>query len=85
MSRGPLVYRVPINVLIRDDGVRELLIAIDYFRGGGGKYAEPVRDALAKYAGEFRDTLGAKDQKVFDEILSTVKTTEAYRKDIKGG
>lgn len=83
MSKGKLKYHVPLNLLIEDDGTKQALIAINYFRGNGGSYAEPSRDALREYVQRFRDGLSESQRKQFDEILATVKTTEAYRKRVK--
>lgn len=75
-------FVVPINVLIRDDGTRQLLIAIAYFRGEGGSYAGPVRDALGEYTRKFMASLTPAERRRFDEIHGNVTTTEAYRKQV---
>lgn len=79
MPKKIIDFSIPINVLIRDDGTRALLIAIAYYRGEGGSYAGPVRDALGAYTRDFVKALAPSEKKRFDEILETVKTSEAMR------
>lgn len=76
-------FKVPVNVLIRDDGTKEKLIAIAYLRGEGSSYAGPVRDALARYVSEFVEGLSPADRRRFDEILSTVRTAKALEKAVR--
>jgi hypothetical protein len=80
MSKKQLEFNVPINILIRDDGTKSMLIAIDYFRGGTGRYADPSRDAIAEFTREFTNSLSPSERKRFDLILESVQTAEAYRK-----
>lgn len=82
MPKKTIDFNIPINVLIRDDGTRALLIAIAYFRGEGGSYAGPVRDALGAYTRTFVASLSPTDKRRFDDILASVKVTEATRKAI---
>lgn len=79
MPKKSIDFNIPINVLIRDDGTRALLIAIAYYRGEGGSYAGPVRDALGAYTRTFASGLSLAERKRFEDILATVKTTEALR------
>lgn len=83
MPKLTVDFSVPINVLIRDDGTKEQLIAIAYLRGEGSSYAGPVRDALARYVSAFVGGLSPADRKRFDEILSNVRTTMAMEKAIR--
>ena len=80
MPKLTVDFSVPVNVLIRDDGTKEMLLAIAFFRGEGGAFAGPVRDALTAYCYDFQANLPEKDRKRFGEILESVKVTEAYRK-----
>lgn len=83
MPKRTIDFNVPVNVLIRDDGTKEALIAIAYFRGEGSSFAGPVRDALATYVREWIARLTPSERKRFDEILASVKTSEAMRKAIR--
>lgn len=82
MPKLKIDFSIPINVLIRDDGTRALLIAIAYYRGEGGSYAGPVRDALGAYTRDFVASLSPADRKRFDQILETVKTSETMRAQV---
>jgi hypothetical protein len=83
MPKLTVDFSVPINVLIRDDGTKQALVAIAFYRGEAGSYAGPVREALAKYAREFRAGLGEAEAKRYDEILANVQTSDAYRKCLR--
>lgn len=76
-------FSISINVLIRDDGTKEKLIAIAYLRGEGSSYAGPVRDALARYVSEFVGGLSPADRARFDEILSSVRTAKAMERAVR--
>lgn len=82
MPKKTVDFSQKINVLIRDDGTKESLIAIAYYRGEGASFAGPVRDALARYVREFVAALSPSERKRYDEILASVKTTNAMKKAI---
>ncbi len=74
-----------ITVLLRDDGTKEALTAIAYFRGDGGSYAGPVRDACASYVREWLARLTPAERKRFDEILGNVRVKRNMERAIKAG
>lgn len=76
-------FSISINVLIRDDGTKERLIAIAYLRGEGASFAGPVRDALSRYVSGFVEGLSPADRKRFDEILSTVRTAKVLERAVR--
>lgn len=65
-------FTVPINILVRDDQTKEKLIAIAYYRGEGGSYAGPTRDALALYIQNFEGGLSPEERKRYESILENV-------------
>lgn len=83
MPKLTIDFSIPINVLIRDDGTKESLIAIAYLRGEGSSYAGPVRDALARYVSEFVGGLSPADRRRYDEILANVRTAKAMEKAVR--
>lgn len=83
MPKLTVDFSVPINVLIRDDGTKDKLIAIAYLRGEGSSYAGPVRDALFRYVSEFVEGLSPADRRRFEEILSSVRTAKAMERAIR--
>jgi hypothetical protein len=82
MPKLTVDFSIPLNILARDDGTKEALVAIAYFRGEGGSFAGPARDALASFVRSFRSGLPEADAKRYDEILATVRETEAQRRAI---
>lgn len=82
MPKKTVEFDIPVNVLIRDDGTKEALIAIAYFRGEGSSFAGPVRDALNTYVREWLSKLSPSDRKRYDEILESVKTSDAVKRMI---
>ena len=85
MPKTDLIFKVPCNILLPEDGTMELLAAISFHRGEGGRYAGPARDAIGKYVRAYREGLSERERKVFDGILETVKSSSAIRKAMKGG
>lgn len=76
-------FNQQITVLLRDDGTKQILTAIAYFRGDGGSYAGPVRDACASYVREWLAKLTPAERKRFDDILDNVKVKAAMERAIK--
>lgn len=83
MPKKTIDFEIPINVLIRDDGTKEALIAIAMMRGEGGSFAGPVRDALGSYVRNYAGGLSSADRKRYDEILESVKTNSVLKKQIQ--
>ena len=83
MPKTDLIFRVPCNILLPDDGTMELLIAISFHRGEGGRYAGPARDGIGQYVRVYREGLSEREKKTFDGILETVRTTAAIKKAVK--
>lgn len=73
-----------ITVLLRDDDTKEMLTAIAFYRGDGGSYAGPVRDACATYVREWVARLTPAERRRFDEILDNVKVKRNMERAIKG-
>lgn len=84
MAKKKLLYHVPLSVLLADDGTKEALVAIAYYRGEGRNYAGPVRDGLAEYVKNFQAGLSPANKKAFNEILDQVKLTMKMEKAISG-
>jgi hypothetical protein len=85
MPKTTLIFKVPCNVLLPDDGTMELLIAISYHRGEGGAYAGPARDAMGRFVREYRAGLSEREKKTFDGILETVRESAVMKKAVKKG
>ena len=66
-------YTVPLNILLGQDGTKEILIAVAYYRGQGGRFAGPARDFLRDGCERFAAGLSPKERARFDEILANVK------------
>lgn len=73
-----------ITVLLNDDGTKEALTAIAYYRGDGGSYAGPVRDACAFYVREWLARLTPAERKRYNEILDNVRVKRNMERAIKG-
>jgi len=85
MPKTTLIFKVPCNILLSDDGTMDMLIAISYYRGEGGAYAGPARDAMGRFVREYRAGLSERERKTFDGILETVKASSAMKKAVKKG
>lgn len=83
MPKIGIEFHIPLNLLLRDDGTKEKLIAIAYYRGEGASFAGPARDALEEFTRTWRSRLTPAEQKRYDEILDTVVTTAKMKKAIK--
>lgn len=83
MAKKRMNYPEQVNLLCAE-GVRDLLVAIAFYRGEKGKYAIPARDFITDGIARFVGGLSVKERAVFDEILATVKTSELYRKEVRG-
>jgi len=83
MPKTKLIFKVPCNILLADDGTMDLLIAISYHRGEGGAYAGPARDGIGRFVREYRAGLSDRERKTFDGILETVKVSAAMKKAVK--
>ena len=84
MPKTTLIFKVPCNILLPDDGTMEMLLAISYHRGEGGRYAGPARDGIGRYVREYRAGLSEREQKTFDGILETVRSSSAVKKAVHG-
>lgn len=74
------VYTVHLNLLVPDDGTREVLIAMSYFRYASGEFGAVARDLLTEGIERFRASLSPKDKAAFAEIENNVKAAEALKK-----
>jgi len=75
---------IAVSIFLRNDGTKEMLTAIAYYRGEGGSYAGPVRDACASYVREWLARLTPAERRRFDEILDNVKVKVRMEKAVKG-
>lgn len=85
MPKKIVEYSVPLNILIRDDGTKEALIAIAYYRGMRGRrraFAGPAREALGRYVKEFEAGLSETERRRYKEILQSVKSNRALQEEI---
>jgi hypothetical protein len=71
-----------INILCGAE-TRNTLVAIAFHRGEGGRYADPARDFVADGIRRYIEGLKGAERTRFDEILSTVRTSDAYKKQIR--
>ena len=55
------------------EGTLDMLIAIAYFRGEGGKYAGPARDFIIGGIRDFQSRLSDADKRRLKEVLANVK------------
>ena len=83
MPKTKVIYNVPCNVLLANDGTREKLIALSYYRGSKGEYAPGVREALEAGLDQILAGFSPSEKKIFDEILQSVKTQEGIRSALK--
>lgn len=83
MPKTKLIFKVPCNILLADDGTMEMLLAISFHRGEGGAYAGPARDGIGRFVRDYRMGLSERERKTFDGILETVRTTSAMKKAVK--
>ena len=84
MPKSSKEFTEQVTVLLRDDGTKETLTAIAYYRGEGGSYAGPVRDACASYVREWLARLTPAERRRFDEILDNVKVKRNMERAVKG-
>ena len=82
MPKTDLIFKVPCNILLADDGTMELLVTISFHRGEGGRYAGPARDGIGQFVRAYRAGLSEREKKTFDGILETVRTTARMKKAV---
>ena len=83
MPKTTLIFKVPCNILRADDGTMELLVAISFHRGEGGRYAGPARDGIGRFVRDYRASLTDRERRAFDGILETVRSAAAVKKAVK--
>ena len=79
MPKRTIDYPIHLNMLVADDGTKEELIAISYFRNGSDEFGPVVRDFIQDGLIRFRASLSERDKARFREILENVKLTRSMR------
>ena len=72
-------YPVPLNILMADDGTKEALRAVAYFRGEAGHHAGPARDFIRFGLDAWVSGLSTRDRARYDEILANVRAASAMK------
>ena len=73
-------FTAPLNLLVQP-AMKQMLIAVAYFRGEGGSFAGPARDFIRAGMDQWLAGLSAKDRARFEEIMESVRVADSYRKD----
>lgn len=80
MPKLGLEFTVHLNMMVRDDGTRETLKAIAYFRDGSEEFSVVARDFIAEGIERYKASLSPRDRSRLAEILENVKVTEAMKR-----
>ena len=72
-------FPVHLNMLVRDDGTKEELIAIAYFRDGSDEFGPVGRDFLRDGIERFKASLSERDRQRLREILANVKVARTMK------
>ena len=75
-------YPVTCNLLLPDDGTKEVLVAISFYRGERGSFAGPARDFLRDGCDRFQASLTGRERARFLEILETVRAAAGVQKAV---
>ncbi len=75
MPKTDLIYKEQCNFLNVAGTIRKL-VAISYYKGGKGRYADPARNFITDGIRRFEEGLSEKDRKRYLEILDNLNLAD---------
>lgn len=78
MPKTDLIYKEQCNFLNVAGTIRKL-VAISYYKGGKGRYADPARNFIADGIRRFEEGLSEKDKKRYLEILDNLNLADSLK------
>ena len=83
MPKKSLIYTIPCNLLLADDGTRENLEAIAYQIGRRGRLGEGAREAISRGIAAYIASLSPTDKRAYQEILDSVQARAKLARQMK--
>ena len=76
--KSGVTFSEPLNLLV-DPEMKQMLIAISYYRGESGAFAGPARDFIRDGIDRFHASLTGVNKQRFESILENVRTAATFK------